>query len=284
MSNPTPETTKEEIATPTQKGILHNPWAKLGVAFLAGAILTAGIGSLAINKNNSNPNAGNAQAKSANTWHQFAEKLPDGWTATDLGLSNDPLLNARSDLMAVNDANKCTYNITESYLEPAEFKNTPAEYLATSQVLGYGQFRDATNATLDNKAFNTSEGKVNFVGATYELKYDLDGDGKDNNVKEAHYAHAYTEAPTEEGTIPLTEIGYVCPSAGDWSADTFNKLAEATILNISGDDAPVKTKEDDTNANATQPASDPLPSVDDAGDDKKKDDKKKDDKKKEDKE
>lgn len=255
--------------TPTEKkpSIFANPWAKLGTAFLAGAIVTAGIGYLSLNASdntsgNSLGGGKSAEAKSDAIWHQFKDDLPAGWVVNDLGLSEDPLLSARGDLMAVNSANKCTFNITEAYMEPPEFKNTPTDYLATAQVLGYGQYRDAKNAVMENLEVQTSEGKVNFVGATYEIKYDIDGDGKENEVKEGRYAHVYPEAPTTEGGIPLTEIGYICPSSGDWSADVLKELVGATVLNISGDEAPVITKNTNTGNEADEPASEPMPAED----------------------
>lgn len=256
----TNETSKEVITG--KQSILKNTWVKLGAAFLAGSILTAGVGYLAINGSTDGNALGggkSAQAKSDAIWHQFKDELPEGWVVNDLGLSDDPLLSARADLMAVNSANKCSFNITESYMEKPEFENTPSDYLTTAQVLGYGQYRDAKNATMGNLEVQTSEGKVNFVGATYEIKYDIDGDGKENEVKEGRYAHAYPESPTTEGTIPLTEIGYICPNAGDWSIDVLNDMVSATILNISGDEAPVIKKNESANNESQLPASEPLP-------------------------
>lgn len=287
MSNPTPEKSKttETPVTEEKKSIFSNSWAKMGVAFLAGSILTAGIGALAINNSGDSNELGggkSAEAKSNAIWHQFKDELPAGWVTNDLGLSEDPLLSARADLMAVNTANNCTFNILETYMEPPEFKNTPSSYLTTARVLGYGQYRDAKNATMGNLEVQSSEGVVNFTGATYEIKYDIDGDGKENEVKEGRYAYAYKEVPTTEGTIPLTEIGYVCPNAGDWSEDVLKEMVGATILNISGDEAPTIKKEENLGNEEERPASEPLPEEDEAldssKDDKKKDEESKDSK------
>lgn len=222
-----------------------NQWVKVGSGLAVGVI----IGSLAtglIVSNQSSPTAElntGAKATSSDIWHQIGD-VPEGWTKQNLSTDTEPINIAKSTALADNDQIKCNYTVAQSMFEKPEFDNLSGDYLASKHVLDYGSSRGATNAKFDHVELDTSGGKALFAMSSYEMSYDIDGDGKSNNVKEARLAHAYPEQTDEDGRIPLTEISYTCFDAGNWSPNTLDSLLKSTTINITGD-TPVIPEETD---------------------------------------
>lgn len=244
-----------------------NDVLKMGAAAVVGAVLAGGITFAVMNNGDTKTvSESGAQAVTSNIWHTAVDKLPEGWERVDTNMETEPLAAARGELFLKNEGLKCTFSVQESYLDAPEFAGLNSDYLALDRIIGYGENRDAKDTIAKTVDVETSEGTIPFWATMFTVAYDIDGDGKPNNVREGRLAHAYPEAPNADGKIPFTEISYICQEDTQWSDETLNILLDHTTFNISGDPAPeVATPEEGV---VVEPS--PGSSEDDAQDDSEK--------------
>lgn len=212
----------------------------LGVG-LAGAILAGGV-TFGIMHNSSgdieNVSARGAKASSSDMWHSLND-LPAGWKSSVTSMeTEDKLAYHQGEIYASNESNTCSFIVNKSDFPAHEFKGVGVDYLTQQRVLSYGENREAVDATLETVPVKTSAGDIPFWASTFTIDYDVDGDGKNEKMKEMRLAHGYEEIKDKDGVIPVTEITYSCNSVEEWSNEQLETLLNGLELNISGDESP----------------------------------------------
>lgn len=220
--------------------ILKSPITKYIGVGLAGAVVATGI-TVAVMTGGHGTEVPTSQNKtnatSADIW-QNMDTAPTGWSARSTSMETDPLKYHQDELFATNEKSTCSFNVGQSTLDPSEFEGVDYDYLTKQRVLSYGENRNAKNASLKLVDVKTSAGVVPFWASTFTIVEDVDGDGKDEEMKQIRLAHAYPEKANSENVMPITEINYSCNSVDEWSEKNFQELLDSLNLNITGDTPP----------------------------------------------
>lgn len=208
-----------------------------GIAVASSLIVGGGVFAVMNSQSNGTQEVSEtgAKASSGATIWQDIEESPDGWTFNSGGGNGEDEGSGQNSLFGYNGDKTCNFSLEYLELDKPEFDGIGSDYRAIDRVTGYGVNRDAKNAKVSLTDVKTSEGDIPFWNATYELKYDITGDGKADDVKETRLGHAYSELTTKDDKVPYTEIGYVCSDSKQWSQSDLDNLIDATTLNISGD-------------------------------------------------